>query len=332
MNIRDRRGIREFAGARLENCREEKKIVLIYAALTLGLSALVTVVNYALGLRIDHLGGLSNFGTKTVLSTIQSMTPIALSLITMCVETGYLAAMLRIARGQYVSPNTLRLGFDRFWVLLRSSLFQGLMYTSVLFLSIYVGIMVFMVSPLSTEAVTVLSPYLTEVSALNPTLELPEAVYTQFAAAVWPAYVICGILFAAAAVPIWYGYRMVPYVIIDKPALGALAAMRASKLMMHRNRFQLFRLDLSMWWYYLALLAAQAFCYGDVILPLLGVALPGDEDLWYFVFLAVYMVILLAVYYFLRGRVEVSYGIAYDSIKPEEPRDGGVVLGNIFQM
>lgn len=332
MNIRNRRQIREFAAGRLENARNAKQVVLIYSALTLGLSALVTVVNYLLGLQIDKLGGLSNFGTKTTLSTIQTVLPIALSLVTMCLETGYLAAMLRIARGQYTSPNTLRLGFDRFWVLLRVSLFQGMMYTSVLFLSVYVGIMVFMLSPLSHEAVAILTPYLSDVSALNPALVLEDAVYQQFAAAVWPAYVICGILMAASAVPIWYTYRMVRYVVIDKPGIGALAALRECKHMMRRNRFQLFRLDVSMWWYYLAQLLAYGLCYGDVILPLLGVELPGNGDVWYFVFLVLYIGTLFAIYYFLRSRVEVSYALAYDSVKPEEPKNDGVVLGNIFQM
>ena len=31
-------------------------------------------------------------------------------------------------------------------------------------------------------------------------------------------------------------------------------------------------------------------------------------------------------------RVEVTYALAYDAVKPEEPKDNGVVLGNIFQM
>lgn len=332
MNIRHRRELKQFAADRLDNVQNEKKIVLIYAAVTLGLSGLVTLINYLLGLRIDQLSGLSNLGTRNVLSTIQAMTPIALSLVTMCIEVGYLAAMLRIARGQYVSENTLRLGFDRFWVLLRCSLFKGMFYTAALFVSLYFGIMLFMVLPISDPAVEVLTPYLSQVSALSGEVVLDDAAYAQFAQAVWPAYLICGVIFAAAAVPMWYSFRMVNYVIIDKPGLGAMAALRESKRMMKGSRISLLKLDVSLWWYYLALLLAQAVCYGDVILPLLGMTLPGNADLWYFVFLVVYLAVLFAVYYFLRSRVEVSYALAYDSIKPEEPQNDGVVLGNIFQM
>ena len=66
----------------------------------------------------------------------------AQSAISMCLDVGYVAAMLRIARGMYTSPQTLRLGFDRFWVLLRAAIFRGLITTGVTFVSMYAGIMI----------------------------------------------------------------------------------------------------------------------------------------------------------------------------------------------
>ena len=39
-----------------------------------------------------------------------------------------------------------------------------------------------------------------------------------------------------------------------------------------------------------------------------------------------------SIFYFLRNRVEVTYALAYDSLRPKEPEDKSVVLGNIFQM
>ena len=332
MNIRDRRQIKDFAAGRLENARNTGKIILIYSALVIGLSTLVTVVNHLLDLQMENLTGLSGFGRRNMLSTIQSMLPLALSMFTMCLETGFLAAMLRIARGQYTSEQTLRLGFDRFWLLLRVNIFKGFRFAAILFLSIYAGIMLFMMLPLSQPAMDVLSPYLSQMSALSGELVLDDAAYVRFAQAVWPAYVICGILFAVAAVPLWYSYRMIPYVVIDKPGMSALMVLRESKQMMRKNRVSLLKLDMSFWWYYLILFAAQVVCYGDVILPMVGIELPGNGDLWYFVFMAAYLAILFAVYYFLRSKVEVSYALAYDAVKPEEKQDNGVVLGNIFQM
>ena len=120
--------------------------------------------------------------------------------------------------------------------------------------------------------------------------------------------------------------------IIDKPAVGALMALRESKKMMRGNRFQLLKLDISLWWYYLALAAATVILNGDVLLPMLGVELPIPETVAYFGFYALYLAASFAVHLFLRNRVEVCYALAYDGVKPEQKQDGGVVLGNIFQM
>lgn len=332
MNIRDNREISKFAAQRLMYSQSEKRIVAIYAGLTLGMAALVMVVNYIIGQQIDNFGGLGGMGTRTVLSSIQTMLPLAQSVLTLCLEVGYLAAMLRVARGQFVSPQTLRLGFDRFWVLLRCSIFKSLILTANVFAGVYFGILIFMVTPLSEPAMEVLSPYLSELTVLDPTLVMNEMDYAAFAGALLPAYAICAVTIGLMAVPVLYSYRMVYYVIIDRPAMGALAALRESKKMMRRNRFALFKLDLRLWWYYAAMLAANVLCYGDVILPLLGVELPMSGDVSYFLFFGLYLAALFVSYYFLRNRAEVAYGLAYDALRPQEKQDNGVVLGNIFDM
>ena len=332
MNIRNTRELKKFASERLSGAGEARRIVMIYAGLALGLAALVTVFNYVLGLRIDQLGGLSNMGTRRILSTVQSVLPMVQSMVSACLNVGFLAAMLRIARGQYVSPRTLRLGFDRFWVLLRCTVIKSLLYVAVVSLSVYLGILIYMMSPLSGEVVELLMPYLTEVSVLDSAIVLEEAVYDQFAAMLWPAYLICGVLLAVVGLPIFYSYRMANHVIIDKPALGAMAALRESKKMLRGNRLALFKLDISMWWYYAALAAATCIGYGDMILARLGVTLPWPEEVSYFVFYALYLTVSFGIYYAMLGRVDVTYGLAYDALKPEEKQDGGVVLGNIFQM
>lgn len=332
MNIRNRRELKQFASGRLENARPVKKILLIYAAASLGLSALVTVVSYVLGIQVENLGGLSNMGKKNFLSSLQSMLPFVTNLVTMCLELGLLAVMLRVARGQYVSEQTLRLGFDRFWVLLRCNLIKILIYAGMFFVSVYAGVMIYMLTPLSNAAMDVVAPYLSGNSLLGGSLVLDEAGYAQLAATVWPAYLICAVIFALVALPTLYSYRMADYVLIDKPGMGAIAALRASKQMMRRNRLALCKLDLSFWWYYLVLALANVLLYGDLLLAGFGVTLPGNGDIWYFIFYAAYLAALLGIYCLLRGKVEVSYALAYDSLKPEDPKPEGVVLGNIFQM
>lgn len=332
MNIRNTRELKRFAGERVANAHDPKRIVLIYTGLTIALSLLGMAADYMLDLQIGKLGGLSNMGTRTVLSTFQSILPLAQSVLSMCLSVGFLSAMLRIARGQFASPKGLRLGFDRFWVLLRSSVIQGLIYSGVLIGGVYIGIMIFMISPLSRDVMELLAPYVTDVTVLDSAIVLEDAVYAQFSQLMWPAYLICGVVLAVLGLPIVYYYRMVNYVIIDKPAMGALAALRESKKMMRGNRLKLLKLDISMWWYYSALTLASVICYGDEILPMLGVALPFSPDVSFFLFYALYLAATAVIYYFMLDRVEVTYALAYDAVKPEEPKDNSVVLGNIFQM
>jgi len=267
-----------------------------------------------------------------MLSSIQSMLPFAQSLLAMCLELGYLAAMLRIARGMYTSPQTLRLGFDRFWLLMRCSIFKGLIMSAVVFTSMYFGIMLFLMTPFSEPAMEILTPLVNQASILSGQIVIDDATYVRLMDTMLPVFAIIGILVLILGGPVLYNYRMTDYVIIDKPAIGALAALRESKRMMRGRRLQLLKLDVSLWWYYLASAAATAVCYGDVMLTRMGLELPVSDTVLYFVFYGVYLAATFAVHFFLRNRAEVCYGLAYDAVKPEEKQDGGVVLGNIFQM
>lgn len=328
MNIRNTQELRAFAAQRVKAAPSQKQILLIYAGIILGLAALIPVINYLIGLQIDQYSGLRYMGRRSVLSSIQIFLPIGVNLITLCLEFGYAAAMLRIARGLYVSPQTLRLGFDRFWVLLRSQILKTLIYFGALMISIYLGVLLFMLSPFSGNVVEIVLPFAGDPSALMA----QEAVYSQFLDAIVPAYALCGVLFVILCGPIFYSYRMVNYLLIDNPAMGAREALRQSKRMMRKNRRYLLKLDIFQWAFYLAIFAAHVLCYADWILPLFGISLPGNEDIWYFVFLAAYIAAEFAAYYFFKNKVGTAYALAYDAIKPEQPKDNSVVLGNIFQM
>lgn len=331
MNIR---ALRSKAAQRLSTAQDEKKIVLIFGGINILASLLVTVVNYCLGLQIDQTGGLSSFGLRSILSTLQTLLPIVQMFALLCLELGYMAAMLRISRGQYTSPQTLRAGMQRFWPMVRAILFQSLIYLGVGIASFYLAMQIFLITPLSNGFLEVLMPILSSAGQLDPTALLAdEALQLQLLAGMVPMYILVLVIFSAAAVPIMYQYRMVNYVLLDKPGIGALAAMRESRDMMRRNRLSLFRLDLSFWWYYGLTLLGTAVCYGDLLLAVLGVELPWSDTVSYFLFYGLYLAIVLVSCYFLRNKVEVTYALAYDSIRPQEQENnGGVVLGNIFDM
>ena len=274
MDICNTSEIKAAALRRLTDAGQAKRIAAIYAGVTLGLSALVTILGLVLEAMMSGATGLGGMGRRTILSSVQSMLPWVVGLITMCVELGYQAAMLRVARGQYASPQTLRLGFDRFWVLLRCILLEGVILFAIAFGGIYIATMLFMLTPFSGRVMEVLSPVLENVTLLSPEMVLDEALYDQLMQAMIPAFVMCAIVVAAAAIPVLYRLRMARFVIIDKPGIGAMAALRESRKMMKGNCLKLLKLDVGLWPYYVGCVLASLLCYGDVLLPMAVVNLP----------------------------------------------------------
>lgn len=330
MDIRNIRQLKDTAGQRLETARDEKKIILLYSGITLAASLLVTLICYCLDLQIAQSGGLSRMGTKAVLSTLDQLLPMLLNIALLCVELGFLACMIRISRGLYTSVQTLRAGLPRFWAMIRANLLLLLRYFVVAVGCFYLADLIFALTPLSNTAMELLAAI--SASADPSALILDETVALQLLESMIPMLVIFCILFAAVIIPMTYRYRMVNYILLDKPQIGAASALRESKQMMYHNRSALFKLDLSFWWYYLLMGVANLICYGDVLLPLVGITLPVSEDLNYFLWYGLYLAALFGIYYGFRNKVGVTYALAYDAVKPKEKDSGGVVLGNIFQM
>ena len=318
------------ASDQLAASEQSGRIVALYTGILTAMALVVTVVNYTLGLQIDQLGGLSNMGTRSVLSTIQSVLPMIQSAVLMCLEIGYFAAMLRIARRQYASPQTLKLGFDRFWLLLRCTLLQAGIYMGLCMVAFWVSIQVFLVTPLAGPVQQIVEPLAADPDFVVDML-LEEATYAGLVKAMIPLFVLFGGIYAALCIPVSYSFRMVNYIIIDKPGISAVKALKESRKMMRGSRMRLFKLDLSFWWWYLAMAALSVVCYGDMLLPMAGVELPLPSDAAYFVFFGLYLAGQFALFFFLRNRVEVVYAQVYDKLRPRE-QDTGVVLGNIFQM
>ena len=271
-------------------------------------------------------------GNRATLAAIQNVLPIVQTFVTLCLEIGYLAAILRVARGQYVSPNTLRLGFDRLWVLVRLSLTKGLIFLGLGIATLYASVLIFMLTPLSRPAMELLTPMVEGASILSSgSIVLDDATFAAVSQTMTPAMVIWAAVYALLAVPLLYRFRLDQYIIIDKPGIGAIAALRESRKLMKGNCISFFLLDVKQWYYYLATAIATAASYGSVLLAVLGLELPLSPIAGYLIFTALYLVLMFLIYRYLRGQVETVYALAYDSIRPEEKQDG-MVLGNIFQM
>lgn len=332
MDIRDRRTIHHTAAQSLDSAPgQPKKAMLVYAGISCLLSLLSAVLSLVLDSKIAGTGGLSNMGLRSILTTIQSILPIVQALVMACLGLGYHVAVLNMARQRSSGPKTLLEGFRRFGPLLRATILQALLYMGIGIIVMYASTYLFLLLPVSNDFYDVMAPLLSSVSVLDTGLTLDDATLTAAMNTMTPMLVIFAVLFLVIFLPFYYRYRMVMFSLADDSRPGALAALRESRQMMRGNRFALFKLDLSFWWYYLLEGIVAVVCYGDVLLPMLGVTLPWSGTVAYFVFYILSLALQLVLYYFAMNRVNVTYATAYEALRPK-PKQNGVPLGNIFQM
>ncbi len=319
MNIRDRRAIHQAAGERLAASKAEaQRVLLIYIGIITALSLAVSAVSALLSDRIADTGGLSNMGLRSILSTGQSLLPILQSIVALGLEIGYCTVALRISRGEEVSRDTLFGGFRRFFPMLRSQLLLGAIYFGLAMLCIYPSCYIFLLLPMSEKFYEVATPLMESATVLGGTPTLSDAAAMEAANAMLPMFWIFGVLYLLLLIPMHYRYRLLVYRLIDQPRPGAMAAMRESRALMRRNRFALLRLDLSLWWFYLLQALTAVVCYGDLLLPVVGIRLPWSGTVNYFLFLGLSLALQVVVYYFFMNRVAVTYAVAYEALLPKK--------------
>lgn len=324
MNIRDRRAIHHAAGKSLANAKgDPQKILLIYLGIITALSLAVAAISVVLSEHIADTGGLSNMGLRSVLSTVKTVLPVVQTLILLGLEMGYTTMALRVYRGEAVSQDTLFGGFRRFFPLLRQQLLLGFLALGIAMLSVYPSAYIFLMLPASGEFYEIVMPLMESATSLNGVITIDEATMLAATDAMMPMLWILAGVFLLLFLPMYYQFRMAIYRLIDQPRPGALAAMRESRAMMRRNRFALFKLDLSLWWFYGLQALIMLICYCDMLLPALGITLPWSNMVSYFLFLGLSLALQFVVYYFFMNRVAVTYAAAYEALLPkkQEPQE-----------
>lgn len=323
MSIPSAKYLKKKASNRLQSGNDPKKVVLVYAGIVALSSLVVTVVQDLLDSQISQTSGIQNIGTRSMLTTADTVLTIAQLLLVMCLTLGYTGSMLRIARGQYASPNSLKAGGERIWVLLRTRLLQMLIMTAAAFALCFLVVNVCLLTPLSNRMIAVMS-----------TVSAEELLSNGLALiALYSAMLPIMLIYLVALVPLlWYfscTYRMVDYLLIDRPQLGAFGVLRESRRMMQGNMKMMLRVDLSFWWYYLLQALVSVLVYLNMVLAPFAIGLPPEVLYWGTVVL--YLAADFALRYFFSNKVAVTYALFYDSLCPKQEQSGAV-LGNIFQM
>ena len=317
MDIRNRRALKEAAGAKLAAAQyDPRRLALVHTGAALGVALLVMLINYLIGTQVETAGGLSGMGMRSVLGTVQTTLEYAVNIAMPFWEMGFIYAAVCMARGQRVGPASLLEGFRRFGPVLRLRLMKLFLYFGAAIACVYAASFLFMLTPFSTPMVETLLPLMESAMTVEEMelvlMQLPTEELIQMSV---PYLVIFGILFLVAALFLCYRFRVADFILMDEPKTGALLAMSLSTRMTRRNRWELLKLDLSFWWFYLLAAVSVAVTYGDVLLPLMGVTLPMSAEAAWFVFYLLGAAVQLGLYWYGYSHLQTTWAVAHDTLR-----------------
>lgn len=313
--LSDRRNLKAAAQDSLARAGyDPKKLMLIHTGAILLVSAVLMVVDYLLSKSIGATAGLGGLQTRAMLTTLQSVLQLVQTVALPFWQMGCLYAALRIARGETASPDSLLQGFRRFGSVLRLQLLNGAILLGLLIACGYAASFLFMMTSWGKEMMAQLSVLAESGIDLSDTEALETIIYSALTDYIVPVILIyCG-LFLLVAVPIFFRMRFASYIIMDGE-MRAMSAIRISRQITKGNCINLFKLDLSFWWFYALEVLLAAMCYGDLLLSILGVSLPWSSTVSYFMCFGLYAAGQLALHYACRSQVEVTYAHAYGALK-----------------
>lgn len=291
-----------------------RQLVLIHTAVSLGASLVLALINLLFASLIANTGGLSGLGMRSMLETAQAVIEMAVTAALPFWNISLTYAALCWARGKLAEPPSLLAGFRNFRSVLGLKLLTGFLFMALSLVVSYIGVALFMLTPFADPLVKTLEPMMQQSSILSPDA-LTEETVAQVVAVAKPMFLFLGVIFAAVAIPLWYRIRFADFAVMDgcRGRVSLLESFRITR----KKCLQIFKIDLSFWWFYLLQALSLALCYGDSILPAIGIALPMSQEVAYVVFMALGCVCQGALLWFYQAKVSVSYALAYETLTAE---------------
>lgn len=312
------------AGEQLQKAAyRPKKLVLIHTAVSIGSLLLVNILRYLLSLLIDRTGGLSGLGMRTVLSTMQSVLDLGITVALPFWEIGLLFAALEWAKGASSTPTDLLAGFRRFGSVLGLRLLQGGLLFLLAFGVFNVSYMIFLLTPFADPLFSLVEPLIEQAATSSqPESILTEELIASAGQASVPMFIIFGLLFAAAAIPLFYRVRFADFALMDgsRATKSLVDSMKLTK----KNCLQIAKIDLSFWWFYLLQALSITIGYADSVLPLLGIALPLSPDASFFLFSTLSLLAQGLVVWRYQDVVLTTYSLAYHALISPAPQPADI--------
>lgn len=320
MNLHNRELRARAAELAAENREPARRLVLLYcgvlAALTLGSSGL----NLVLDTRIDTTGGLDGIGMRSILETIQQILSYINQFFGPFWSAGFLTAMIAMVRGREPQVRDLANGFRRAFRVLFHVAFEATAAFMLLVAVVNLSSLLFLLSPMGAEFNELMAPLLTDPNLLTAEGLLNEALvsYQELSRLLLPMLVLTAAIYLPLYTLMAYSFRLSLYLVMDRK-IGAIPAHFLSIRLMRGHKWRLCKLDLSWWWYYLLGAACWVVGYLDLLLGMLGIPLPMNATVMFFVTLAAYCVLFTLLSLWKKCEVDASYVLFYENVMPPEP-------------
>lgn len=297
------------------------KLIAVHSGVSIGANLLLSLISYALEMGIAQTGGLSGIGTRALLETVQQFLQTILTIALPFWSMGYVFSAMQMARRQSADSVQLLTGFRYFAPVLRTNILRGIVYFGLIMFGAQIACYVFLLTPAAKDMMVVMEEILSTMEnaeTIDYEALLSNEAYMQAMIPALP-YMLIGALIPL--IPFLYRLRMMDFALMDDPKKGAFHAFGKSMRMTRRNCLAIFKLDLHFWWYYLLQLLTLALCYGEVLLPMMGVQLDMNADLAMYLFYMVALVAEFALYVWKKNQVTATYALLYDQMrKPEIPK------------
>ena len=315
--------IKEFIYKAKENLARKnvRRLAMIHAGVTVAAGLLITLLQYVLAEGMGNTSGLSGLGTRSILETGQTLLQWANMVLLPFWNLGFLYVALQWARGNDPVEKDLLTGFYRIGPCLGLMLNRLIMAICITILAVNLGSTIYMMMP-SSAWIRELTMGFTSTDAVYDYLySLDGAQIMEMFLKMIPMVVISAALELILLVPLLYRFRLAEFAILHYPGVRGLAAMVISASLLRGRRWQLFKLDLRLWWYYGLKALCVMLLYAELLLDAAGIALPAGELMFLIPYL-LYLAGLFLVEMLFRPLVDTTYAAFYEKLVELGPVPG----------
>ena len=299
---------------------EGRRLVLVYCAVLALIGLGSNGLNLYLNSQISQTGGLGGLGMRSMLQTIQSVLNYVNMFFGPFWSAGFLWAMMSMVRGRTPQTGDLMAGFRCFGRVLAYLAFQFVIVIALLAATVNLASLIFTFSPLGAEFTELMTPLLTDPNLITASgaVNLEILPLEALAKAMVPMLVLTLVIYLPLYIWLSYGFRLALYLVMDDAAGGVQAHFQSMRLM-RGYKWQMLKLDLGFWWYYALLGLTAVVGYLDLILSLLGISVPIDATVLYFVTMGAYCLLQMALALWKKCPVDAAYALAFEAIAHPAP-------------